>query len=246
MKAKHGIILACLAIIALNILFFVTSGMTSTMKGNGGVQNSVEDAHSISELEGLAGYDFNIPEFLLNENDISYEVVNGTNIQVYNTRFKFCVAPFIAYNISIVGNYNEFEFDRYYTITDDAKNNDGITYLRYRTDGVTTIVEWFTPELMYGLQMENYEGYQGMDALMDGISNGNFTTNQLIETDKPESSTEGTHDPLENENLISDGESNTQTSSNETRIDGELFEENMDNNPPPQPAPPPVEENTDT
>lgn len=236
MKLKTKVIIAGLVVIAINIMLFNIFGLTSTMRGYGGIGNSIEDADSASEVEAIVKYDIQFPQFLeaVNEKDIHYEIVNNTNTQIYNSRFRFCTAPFVAYNVSVVGNYSTFEFDRYYQATE---NTNDIQYVRYRTDGETTIVEWFTSSYMYGLQMENYDGYNGMDALIDGVFNGEISIEQLVECSDPVT---GGDTEQEQENLI-DNQDETDLEKHAGNIDtiGQEHEQEQEMADP-QPAPPPV------
>lgn len=172
MSTKVKIIGAAIIVILLNIMFFSTTGMISVMNGTGGTKSSLNSVSSLKELHKSVSYDFDIPQFLLNEENVKYQVIANTNIQIDNSRFKFCVAPYIADNVSIVGDYNDYEFDKYY------EYDENIRLLHYRTDGTTTIVEWFTDDVAYGLCMMNYDGFNGMDALIEGIG---LDSGKLIE-----------------------------------------------------------------
>ena len=172
MSTKVKVIGAAIIVILLNIMFFSTTGMVSVMNGTGGTKSSLNSVSGLKELHKSVSYDFDIPQFLLNEENVKYQVIANTNIQIDNSRFKFCVAPYIADNVSIVGDYNDYEFDKYY------EYDENIRLLHYRTDGTTTTVEWFTDDVAYGLCMMNYDGFNGMDALIEGIG---LDSGKLIE-----------------------------------------------------------------
>lgn len=234
MKSEKSILklMVILTVISALILIGLTI-ISRTMILGVAPNNILQQTKSEKEFKRQVSYDFDIPEFLLNERDIACKTTLGSNLEIYNTRFRFCVAPLLNTNVSVVGNYNEFEFDEMYSYgylisedSDEIENTDKtgstdkgntediqsenivdspIKYVRYRTDGKTTVVDWYTEELMYGIQMENYDGFNGMEALLSGLG---IDINHLEKVDTEDTNTDSKDqkDLNESDELKSKGE----------------------------------------
>lgn len=174
MKIKTKVIIVSAFIILINIMLMSATGMVSVMNGKGGIKNTIKTVNNISELKNITGYNFEYPKFLESETDVKYSIINGTNIQVENSRFKFCVAKYIADDISILGDYNKYTIDEYY------KSDKDIRLVHYRIDESCTIVEWIKDDLMYGLIMYNYDGYNGLETLLNELG---INLNNMIKCD---------------------------------------------------------------
>lgn len=168
MSKKMIKILLVICIIVLVLLVGI-SNMTGLLKNPeiGTAKNGLKQYSSASELRKNVNFAFDIPQFLLEEDDITFEKIYGNNVRISNDRFKFCVAKKIADDVSVIGNYDKFEFDKYYQLEDGTSSD--IELVHYRTNGKDTIIEWFTGDLMYGLHMKYYDGYNGYEAILEGL-----------------------------------------------------------------------------
>ena len=168
MGKKFVKILLVICIISIVLLVGI-SNMSGLLKNPdiGTAKNGLKQYNSAAELRKNVNFSFDIPQFLLEEDGVTFEKIYGNNVRISNDRFKFCVAKKVADDVSIIGNYDKFEFDKYYQIKDGTSSN--IELVHYRTNGKDTIIEWFTSDLMYGLQMENYDGYNGYEAILGGL-----------------------------------------------------------------------------
>ena len=177
MKVKTKVVIMALIVIVINIVMFSATGMISTMQGKN-VKNAILKENDLSEVASIVGYDFEYPSFLESETNVEYSIINNTNVQIENSRFKYCVAKYIADDISIVGDYGKYKIDKTYK---SADANNSIVKVRYRVDDNATIVEWYTKELMYGLKMYDYNGYDGINALLTAL-NINLETMTITDT----------------------------------------------------------------
>lgn len=131
--------------------------------------------NNISRLEIAYGNDLCIPEVLLNQENVRYQVYQDGSIGIYNQDFLYRQGKLISTNVNIAGVSGELKFDKQYRL-----DNSQIQLVKYQIGSNYTAVSWFTGEEMFGLKLNNYDGYNGMEALLNTIG---LKSSDLIEID---------------------------------------------------------------
>ena len=169
-KIKILIAISFLGFIALGA-YLITGGTNNSLNGN---NQYVMEMKSFDKLQASVSYDITIPNYLLSEENLEYLVYADGSIRIKGDRFSYRQGEYIADNVDIAGVYGELSFDKQYKYS-----HEGNDYLvKYQIGEDFTALSWLGNGKMCGLLMLNYDGINGMDALMNSVG---INANNLVE-----------------------------------------------------------------
>ena len=107
---------------------------------------------TLDELVSKSPINLDLPGFVNTYDDLTFEIIAGQIVQIYNNDFVLKVTPYIDINADPLGIYSKSECDNAYTV-----NNSDINYMRYRTGNTefpnSTIINWVLNGSSYGLMV---------------------------------------------------------------------------------------------
>lgn len=162
----------------------------STAKSSFGTAgaNAMWEYKSAKDMYNKTSLSLEIPEFLLNEPDNEFVGYMDGSVGIIGKRFEFHAGKLIGLNVNIAGVSGELTFNKIYECT----NSNGVKYLKYQIGNGFTAISWFTDDMMYGLRLLDYDGVNGMDALIKSIG---VDPNNLVEMpETTDSKIDNTHE----------------------------------------------------
>lgn len=186
---KKVIIAGVIILTAAYCIMAVTMGNAAQNVNN---TNQVE-SDSLSKIKKTVPYEFDIPEFLLSEDDVKYSSFNNSIVTMQNSYFTFKVADVQGLNIRLAEPDIEPDVRKTYTYDTDSEIKN-VSYSIYDSD---ILVNWYTDELSYGLYLVNYDAENGLSVLLDAIGiNSEYLVESEDDTSESEETREFTFDEL--------------------------------------------------
>lgn len=153
MKKQGGfkLLAGLLAVLLGGLVFAALLGLRS---GSNTGESAVgyKEYDSLSSLKRAINIEFEIPQFIEQQDDLKFRSYYGQMIEISNQNFEFRAAYFIDNMADVFGIYSDSEVDESYSVeTEDSS----VIFVRYRT-GIEdqpdiSIFNWNDGEVQYGL-----------------------------------------------------------------------------------------------
>ena len=130
-------------IVCLLIFLLVSLGLKNAFNIN--INQYTNNFNSIPELINSTSFNLDIPEFIYKENNLDINSILGQIINISNEEIEFKASIWVDNSADPLGIYDKALNERMFRASEL-----GITFLKYREDDKSTVINWVKQGTSYG------------------------------------------------------------------------------------------------